>query len=73
MGHKIRDFMLGVGSVLDLTGASFVGREPDYLSFLSEEDALRTDWENVGRDLASALAKESRGKDFETTANATEG
>ena len=49
LGNKFRAFLDGAASVLDLVGTLYSNRMNEILS-RSDTDALRSDWEAIGKD-----------------------
>jgi hypothetical protein len=49
LGNRFRAFLDGAASVLDLMGTLYSSRMDEILS-RSDSDALRSDWEAVGKD-----------------------
>lgn len=48
----LNPYLIGAGSILDLSGSYF-----DFSTDTSDTDALRSDWQMVGSDIASAVEK----------------
>lgn len=63
--RRIAYFVCGIGSVLNIAG---VGHSPAPVR-RSDLDALRSDWVNIGRDLALASNQLSPTQTDETSAN----
>ncbi len=56
---NIKDFTRGMGSVLEIFPSN--NRRDDYLDtpfISSDEDAIKQDWQTVGEDIKSVIAKQ---------------
>ena len=49
-------FIKGIGSLLDVSPIT-VNEKIKELSFRNDTDALRDDWENIGKDLSDSITK----------------